>query len=258
MSTIEAPRKLPGGLRSRFSRIVRRLIPHNYYLRAAYWEYWLRGRHDEELSYINHFARTYKRAVDIGANLGHYSYHLSRQFACVEAFEPNGACAGVLRTCPANVRVHEMGLSATTGEMHFYVPLFEGKEATPLGSLKELSGAHVVKTVRVARLDDFEFRDVSFIKIDVEGHELEVLKGAAETLRLNRPVILMEIEQRHAVRPISDVFDWLASASYDGYFILHGVKPLTEFSHAEHQAAWLAGDRSKKYVNNFFFVPRNS
>jgi hypothetical protein len=132
-----------------------------------------------------------------------------------------------------------------------------GRERVELGSLIERPGEHIVRTVRVARLDDFEFDGVSFVKIDVEGHELGVLEGAAETIRRHHPVILMEIEQRHATRPIAEVFDWLAAAGYDAYFIDGSVRPIAHFSYDRHQAEPLAGSTSK-YVNNFFFVPRGA
>ena len=47
------------------------------------------------------------------------------------------------------------------------------------------------------RLDDLALGDVGFVKIDVEGHELAVLRGAAETLQRNRPPLLVEAEERH-------------------------------------------------------------
>lgn len=51
----------------------------------------------------------------------------------------------------------------------------------------------IEKDVQVKRLDDFGIADVDFIKIDVEGHELEVLKGGAATIERYRPVLLMEV-----------------------------------------------------------------
>ena len=45
-------------------------------------------------------------------------------------------------------------------------------------------------------MDSFGFKDVDFIKIDVEGHELRVLKGAIETISTHRPTIILEENDR--------------------------------------------------------------
>jgi hypothetical protein len=49
----------------------------------------------------------------------------------------------------------------------------------------------------VVPLDLFKFNDVDFIKIDVEGSELEVLHGARETIKNNSPIILIELLNSH-------------------------------------------------------------
>lgn len=75
--------------------------------------------------------------------------------------------------------------------------------------------------VEVTTLDafarDHDLPRVDFVKIDVEGHELEVLEGAAATIRGHRPVIVCEIEERHLERyghTADDVFDRLEGAGY--------------------------------------------
>jgi hypothetical protein len=81
------------------------------------------------------------------------------------------------------------------------------------------------------------FQDVSFIKIDVEGHELSVLEGGVRTIANNRPVLWVEIEQRHLSRPMSDVFEFIKSLGYDGGFYDGTFQPLEKFRYEIHQVA---------------------
>ena len=63
-----------------------------------------------------------------------------------------------------------------------------------------LSTGDTVETIRVPlrTLDSYNLSNIGFIKIDVEGHELDVLRGAEVTLRRDQPNLLIEIENRHA------------------------------------------------------------
>lgn len=51
----------------------------------------------------------------------------------------------------------------------------------------------IEKTVQVKPLDDFGISSVDFMKIDVEGHELDVLKGASATIGQSRSIVLIEV-----------------------------------------------------------------
>jgi hypothetical protein len=109
----------------------------------------------------------------------------------------------------------------------------------------------------VRTLDEYDFRDVAFIKIDVEGHEEAVLKGAQRTLATNRPSLLIEIEERHNTGSIERVAKMLGALGYREYFLLddelHGYE---DFEAPTHQPPSNVGERGKSgtYVNNFMFV----
>jgi hypothetical protein len=95
-----------------------------------------------------------------------------------------------------------------------------------------------------------------FIKIDVEGHELAVLRGGRQTLATHKPTLLVECEARH--RPDGDVrpvFDFLASLGYEGSFFWQGRRrPLDEFDVAVHQRVEPTDKRLPQgYANNFAF-----
>jgi hypothetical protein len=94
-------------------------------------------------------------------------------------------------------------------------------------------------------------RRVAFIKCDVEGHELDVFRGAEATLREHRPAILVECEARHLdSHSMSDVFGHLAEMGYRGsFFSTGGEQDVDRFDAREHQV-----EGRRPYVNNFAFV----
>ena len=59
-------------------------------------------------------------------------------------------------------------------------------------------------------LDDFALGGVDFIKIDVEGHEVEVLLGAAATIERCRPMVLIELKKEH----VAEVDAWFRKLDY--------------------------------------------
>ena len=108
-------------------------------------------------------------------------------------------------------------------------------------------------------LNDRELR-VSFIKCDVEGHELEVLKGAIDILKTDRPNLLVEIEQRHLFEPIDTVFRFFESQSYKGYFLDKNgnLNDLKSFNVNIHQQYPPPEALEHQYIYNFIFLPSES
>ena len=94
------------------------------------------------------------------------------------------------------------------------------------------------------------------IKIDVEGHEEAVLQGALETIRGNRPSLIIESEDRHNPGAPQRVFAFLRGLDYDGYFIkggaLHSLDKLAAHDWAFSPQAMV----TRQYINNFIFIAR--
>jgi len=117
---------------------------------------------------------------------------------------------------PGNITVMPIGLSSNTGEATLFIPLLNelpliGWASLAPGNFPEATG-ELTKPVKIATLDSFQLQHVSFIKIDVEGHELHVLEGAKQTLSTQRPTVLLEIkdQNRTAVFQIFSKLNYVA------------------------------------------------
>jgi FkbM family methyltransferase len=198
-------------------------------------------------------------ALDVGAHEGVYSYFMLRQAARVIAFEPNPVLAAHLRrTFGARLDVRETALSDTAGSARLHIPQRGSEAVTSNGSIEASaaepqSDVFTVSTTPLDQLIDGLGR-VGFIKIDVEGHELSVLRGAAGLLRRDRPNLLVEAEERHRREAVSSIHDFLGSLGYRGYFLEQDrPQPIGRFSPQRHQP--IPQPPGVRYINNFIFLP---
>jgi FkbM family methyltransferase len=221
---------------------------------------------EQELFYLDRIVPRGAVTVDVGAHCGLYTRKLARLSRQVYAFEPSRQMADLLRrTSASNVSVHEIALSDHAGNAELFIPQDGQSLVHGLASLEPAVSAssQAVASVKVptARLDAVVRQDVAFVKIDVEGHELKVLKGAIELLEHSQPVFLVEAEDRHREQATRSIFEFFEDRSYRGFFMREGnAVPVDQFSPAELQDAHaLLPDggrrRGQSYVNNFFFFP---
>jgi FkbM family methyltransferase len=137
-------------------------------------------------------------ALDIGANYGIMSYFLARRFKEVIAIEANPSLASaLLESVPDNVRVLSTALSDHVGYGNLKVPVDRGVTLVGWGSLEPPSLHQLDRVnelnVKVTTLDALEIPQVDFIKIDVERHELALLRGSVLTLMRCKPWITVEV-----------------------------------------------------------------
>jgi FkbM family methyltransferase len=221
----------------------------------------------------DHFVGDGATAVDVGASWGLFSYHLARLVGgsgTVFSYEPHPVNKPVLEKLAKarpNVRFRPVAVSDLAGGADLRVPVFGSRHVTAQSSLAHgfdgQRGVRVEKvTVPTVRLDDeVGGRRVDLIKIDVEGHEISVLRGASVMLRKYLPPMLIEIEQRHLDCPIEDVFAELDDIGYVLYFIDGAVlRPIEEFDLEKHQLSSVAPQvftpfsMPVGYVHNFCAV----
>jgi len=126
------------------------------------------------------------RVIDCGAWIGQWSL-MHRHAEHVEAFEPNPDILPLLehniQSCP-QIHLHRTALSNQPGRTALRYESHTGTcHMWPEGHAQD---------IEVRTLDSYQFSDVDIIKIDVEGMEVPLLQGAEQTIRRNRPWILIE------------------------------------------------------------------
>jgi FkbM family methyltransferase len=209
------------------------------------------------------------RAVDVGAYKGSYLYWLRKavgQQGKVFAFEPQPELKRYLEIiCAAskwgNVQVYDLAVSDMVGRATLNVP---SGGVSPGASLEQAVASSAPGRGYECAVDTLDrclknAGPINFLKVDAEGHELQVFRGAADILSRFTPVILFECEARHlSNHTMRDVFSYLQNLGYDGeFFSPLGLRPLKEFDPVVHQRSdserfWDAPD----YCNNFLFKSR--
>lgn len=248
-------------------KLLKSLLPTGIlYMYRAHRAYWLGER---ELHFLRELVPADLVAIDVGANYGEYAYWLEKLSNKVCLFEPHPECVEYLKQCVSpSTDIYQMGLSNRSDDSVLRIPIDDNLSAvTARASLSNKAvsefGSLDMLSVKLARLDDLNINDVGFIKIDVEGHEREVIEGAEETIRKFKPNLQVEIEQRHLECPIHEIFGYIESLGYDCYFY-RGKKltTLAEFDLKRDQIDVLANSSSSEsllngnYINNFIFLAR--
>ena len=147
---------------------------------------------------LDKYAIKNKNAVDIGAFIGTHTYTLSDAVnnGTVYTFEPQPWAYQCIKKTLAknkikNVKVFNNGVSDKKGTIEFCSDYTGGSSMC-----KERKKSYDWKSrynIQIINLDSLNLKNISIMKIDVEGHENEVLHGAKKTILKNRPVIIIEI-----------------------------------------------------------------
>jgi len=236
---------------------------------------------EPEIRLVPLLCKTDSISADVGAGQGDYTKIMGQYSKFVHAFEPVTKFSDELArkrfVRGKNVQVHQLALSDHHGTKIMRIPYFKNRFHGPLASYYVSSfevasnryfALHCPTYVRTEEmrvqtktLDSFSLESLAFLKIDVEGHELSVLRGAEKTIQDHLPNMLIEIEERHNPGGHKEVFSWLIGQGYSGYFINEGrIVSIDKFDlelmqkiPLENIGHRFTGD-IPGYVNNFIFL----
>ncbi|TDH60168.1 FkbM family methyltransferase [Dankookia rubra] len=221
------------------------------------------------------FHRTLHRPgtlLDVGAHDGAFTLPFAGlPGSRVLAFEPLPSAFARLQAAAGalpNVTLRPEALGDAEGEITLTLPVLDGVPQEQWASTaKGYAGLDARVTeqrhaVPLRRLDGFGLADLTAVKLDAEGGEYEVLRGARDTLRRCRPVLSIEIEERHRPGSTWAVPAFLDALGYDGFWEHWGDwRPMASFDRATMQRASpnpAVFEASDPYVFVFYFLPREA
>ena len=238
---------------------LRDSLPKSWQVPVKYHYNYIRSFLEPELRLVHLLVKPGTVAIDVGANRGTYTYCFWKLGVIVKAFEPNRSCLAPLEAWANRknaVTIYDYALSNRVGEARLFVPIdASGIEHDSSASLRPTGEACSEQPIAVRTMDSFHFADVELIKIDVEGHEMDVLEGATATIANCRPALLIEIEQRHHDDNIIDVFTKILQLGYQGFFFKReALRPVSEFQLHIDQNMHNFNKQHSEYINNFLFL----
>jgi len=220
-------------------------------------------RFEPEIRRLDELAGRGGTMVDVGSWYGPWARRLAGRADRVIAIEPTPLHEVLRRTLPAGVEVVAAAASDRHGEAEMWLSGERGA-VQGVSSLHKRDIHHVAVRVPLVTIDSLGLDNVTFMKVDVEGHEIAALTGAADTIKRDRPRLFVEVEQR--VQPVSAVTDLLRGWGYEGW-----VRParawlrLSDFDLVAAQArTFHVAERGlllralwpyPRYVNSVLFLP---
>ncbi len=181
--------------------------------------------HEED--FMNYFINGEGEFIDVGAHVGCWAVKLAPFYDKVHAFEPHPEAFKALEE---NVKLNELNNVVTYNKAvgsenkEIQLTLYEHSSHSTLFEhhpMEEHTGPiKGLHTIGLVRLDDYKFDKVGFIKIDTEGYEVEVVKGALETIKKHKPKLCIEI---HAPENEQKVIDLLPEIQFTK--LSNGVQP---------------------------------
>lgn len=172
------------------------------------------------------------RVADVGASVGLYTRYLSDLVGpagMVYSFEPLPPTFEILSNCVQklglkNVELFNYALSDKAGSSEMVIPRYRwGSECyydarIAVGGEGEPLRRYRVATKTIDSVLDSRSAAISFIKCDVNFHELHFVRGALRTIRDSRPAVLMEVGTNPDESEVREVFAILRTEGYEAYY----------------------------------------
>ena len=205
------------------------VVINNFKVRlpARYYKYFPKNYEEENFTFFKEHCKPGMTTLDIGAHFGLFAVFFQKTSnGVVYAFEPTKETLKVLKEniainkCQDKVHVEEMAVDKEAGSANFFIHQTVGGRGNTLvqnAKLGMTSSSYVVKVTSVDLFVKEKGIEVDCIKIDAEGAELGVLKGAAETITKRKPFILLSIHPEPIQSrgdSITEIWDLLQQFGY--------------------------------------------
>lgn len=220
---------------------------------------------EPELLYIQQILKPDSVFIDIGTNKGIYLYQAEKVIKTgkIIGFEPNKSLVDYIRPLFPQAEIYPFAVSSKSGTAVLNIPK-KGNGLQDTRASLESMGEDVEKVeIQMVQLDEFakekKWSKIDVVKIDVEGHEFDTIKGCTEILKTIKPVFIIEIELRHAHYPINEIFDFITNFGYEVFYFDRKSLKTVPFDYnqmGEFQKDEYLNDFNL-YINNFIFVPKD-
>lgn len=224
---------------------------------------------EPEILWLKGFLKPDNVFMDIGCNVGSYLRLTENILKAknVYAFEPNQKLFTRLKRLFPNVNLNKIALSDENTEATFKVPVINGQEKNSRGTLRtdfseNNEDRFITEKVQVQTFNfwvkDKKITKIDFIKIDVEGNEMKTLRGAKENIIKFKPVLMVEMEQRHHKENLKDLVDEIQNWGFSAHYLNRKTLKLDLIKESvfEDQKVSKVEDKSA-YINNFIFLPNS-
>jgi len=172
------------------------------------------------------FLNSFKLAIDIGACVGFWAKDLCKIFSkviCFEPYKPSADCLEKNLNYFKNYNLYRIGLSKNSGTSR----LFFNKESIGANTLAQ-DGANFKNfiDIPIRTLDNYNFKNVNYIKMDIQFHELDALIGGTKTLKNNDPVLCIECARRNQkeINYTNEIIKFLKDLKYS--IVGHHIKEI--------------------------------
>lgn len=239
--------------------LVQQNLPNTWHFAISY--IW----HDTGLSIIEKHLNTFYKNnfayFDIGSNVGLRSVYALSENRPTVLFDPNPEVSKISKQMIVlndykSYKIEQSGVSDIEGQLNFYISSsaymssFDKEHAAKDKIVAEMKIPVTTMNLYLKAHPQFEPK---IVKIDVEGFEINVLKGASDMLQNNKPALLIEILDTTTNR--KDILEFLASYNYEAYYLFNKAEGMLEKADAtnpkqNHNYLFIADVELKAYLKD--------
>ena len=163
--------------------------------------------------------------IDVGANIGNHTLYFRNSFKKIYSFEPHPKTYKLLQLNTEDfphIKTFNIGLSNEKKQSHIFIE--SRKNVASTNYIEDQKGGDKIFFEKFDDLYNFE-NSISFIKIDVEGSELDVLKSMKKNLENNSPIISLEFDMKDFSKN-NEIISFLSELGYKKYYFFKTNRPL--------------------------------